>query len=78
MKSYTLSWRHSPYYGSTLSRCRFEPSCLYWSFRSNIGCSPDVISAFAFAVCKNPEVRYSFRLTSCGRLIARSATYLGV
>lgn len=76
--SYTLTWRHDPFYGSTLSRCSFTPACLYWSPRSNIHGIPDVVSAFAFAVCKNPKARMAFRLSRNGHLIARSATYTGV
>lgn len=80
MKTYTLTWKHAPFYGSTLSRCRFEPSAIAWPFIVRAGgvrVTESPILAFMYICCRVDYPR-SYRLSSCGRLIARSATYQGV
>lgn len=72
MKTYTLTWTHSPYYGSTRSRCRFTEGSFLWNERI---C--DAVGNFAFRLSSMVEP-LGVRLVSCGRLVARSATYQGV
>lgn len=79
MKTYTLTWRHSPLFGSVLSRCRFEPSAVRWPFMLNADSSPvteSPILAFMFICCRFKQSTH--RLSSCGRLVGRQATYQGV
>lgn len=73
MKTYTLTWIHSPFFGSTRSRCRFEPGSYLWNRRLG----SDVIAQFAFRLIFMVDP-LGVRLSSCGRLVARSATYQGV
>ena len=70
--TYTLTWKHAPLYGSTLSRCKFE------SF--NIGMwNPNLPNnkVLQFMNLLSRSV-LAFRLVKNGRLIARAATYQGV
>ena len=80
MKTYTLTWRHSPFYGSTLSRCRFDSSAVVWPFMLRADSVPVTESpVLAFMhLCCFPLSSCSYRLSSCGRLVARQATYQGV
>lgn len=71
MKTYTLTWRHSPFYGSTLSRCRFDSLCPYWNRRL----PNDKIQQFCFQNIFRGDC--SLRLIKNGRLVARSAAYQG-
>ena len=70
MKSYTLTWIHEPCYGSFLSRCIMRKGAVLW----NPYLENDVIIQF----CNRLLYCESLRLTSCGKLVARSATYQGV
>lgn len=72
MKIYTLTWKHASFFGSTISRCRFDRNCPYWPPRAY---PLDVVGAFALAL---DLYNNAFRLSSCGKLVARSATYQGV
>lgn len=70
-KTYTLTWVHEPYFGSVISRCVMRKGASLW----NPYISDDVIIQFCNRLLYNYE---SLRLTSCGKLVARSATYQGV
>lgn len=80
MKTYTLTWKHSSFYGSTLSRCRFDPSAVIWPFMLQVNSEPVTDSpVLAFMhLCCSLLSSCSYRLSSCGRLVARQATYNGV
>ena len=76
-KTYTLTWRHSPCFGSTLSRVHFNRSSLLWPWSLRYEYSP--IIAFMHLCCLQPSSSLvPYRLFSCGLLVARSATYQGV
>lgn len=77
-KIYTLTWRHKPFFGSTLSRVRFDYKSVYWPWhRFHSIMRFDEIFAFCALLFCRVDV-YPFRLTKAGKLVARSATYQGV
>lgn len=79
MKTYTLTWKHPPLYGSTLSRCRFDFYSPYWPWsRFHHELQFDHIFAFMVMLSRKSGDILNYRLSSCGRLVARSATYQGV
>lgn len=71
MKTYTLTWTHEPYYGSVITRCNMRKGAILW----NPYLPDDVIIQFCNRMLYNYDL---IRLTCCGRLVARSATYQGV
>lgn len=71
-KTYTLTWKHDPYFGSTLSRCRFDSTN---TFMWNWNLPNDKILQFMNLLSRSVA---AYRLVKCGRLVARSATYQGV
>lgn len=82
MKTYTLTWRQfGSWHKSGLCRCRFNKSSPLWYSSSD-----NPILAFV-GILFLLDLSYFFgldcgfdrlRLSSCGRLVARSATYRGV
>lgn len=77
-KTYTLIWKHKPFFGSTLSRVRFDISSVYWPWsRFHHEMQFDTIFAFSAIMSRRSDVA-GLRLLKAGRLVARSATYLGV
>ncbi len=72
MTTYTLTCKRSSYYGSTLSRCKFDSlNDHMW----NCNLPNDKILQFMNLLSRNAS---AFRLVKNGRLVARSATYQGV
>lgn len=74
MKSYTLTWRHSSFYGSTRSRCRFDSLCVFWKHDMKNDKLAQFLRVMSFVMSGNS----SLRLIKCGKLVARQATYQGV
>lgn len=78
-KTYTLSWKHKPFFGSTLSRVRFDYKCVYWPWkRFYHELQFDEIFAFCALLSRGLGDFRPLRLTKSGKLVARSATYRGV
>lgn len=86
MKNYTLTWRPRIRVGlcaKKLCRCRFDFLSPVYPFSICIGLTKkdamrlNPIFAFMY-VCTLSDAPNSLRLSSCGRLVARSATYQGV
>lgn len=75
MKTYTLTWKHEPFFGSTLSRMRFDSNALYWTD----GNFETTLEHFIHRCVEMSPLSYAgARLICCGRLVARFATYQGV
>lgn len=70
MKTYILSWRS---HKKGLCRCRFEPSQVVLKHPEF-----NAVEAFCFILCIVGSPCFSYRLSSCGKLVARQATYQGV
>lgn len=76
-KVYTLTWkRPNTWRKNGVCRCRFDAASYYWIASGGVS----VIHAFKVLLSLGnfPFGDCNFRLSSCGRLVARSATYQGV
>lgn len=75
LKTYTMTWRHAEFYGSTLSRVRFDSLGVYW----NSDLPNDKLLQFISVMNRGAFRSGAFlRLVKCGKLVARQATYQGV
>lgn len=75
MNKYILTWkRQDTWRKNGNCRCCFDTHSYYWQVMDN-----DPIIAFSSILTKHQVLLdYNFRLTCCGKLIARQATYTGV